>query len=873
MLDKINTDLYGDSLPYLEYIAEMDAFLMDGGGLMSAFLCQPLNGVNSEVQNALEDLFKNDFPTDMFLQVSMFASPDVSPLMGAYENIRGQRCPNKETSDLLDAIGQDFKSYVEDKTLNPINERGQMLIRNFEVWVTITLPTKELTPSTREIKDFMAKRQALKSTLESIHLHPVDMDAEMFLHRMQVLHNWGEDASWRSRPGVFNASRPIRSQVLERGSKVQAYKDGIELGNTEDKDLKKNGKFIRLLSVLKYPEVMTFGQLYSLVVDWQKGQAGIRVPFLMTLNIHYPDQVKRREQFTKDRTYVNHMASTPFAKHFERIIWQKNDFDVFHHAVDRDGAQYTNSYLQIALFCNDREHGDDVAQAVKSHGARTFWTLTDDKFFCMPLFKAMLPGGQSLKSMRMLQRYDCFPSNVLKHLCPIVSAWKGNGVNSPVFPLVTREGQLFMWDPFVSDGNFNVAIAASSGSGKSFFANALISHIIGCGDYDPNRKLNYHTETDKPLHQFQNHDGGRVFVIDVGRSYIKLADLMGPGAQFILFDDDFAYSLNPFRSIHEFEGAEGQSDMLISLLCYMAAPESELTQYQSSTIANIVTDIWSKYGNNGTIDLVAEQCANNEDVRIKDLANQLQQWCKGGQYGEYFRDDKPPIDYKGSFIVFELEELKSKKILQRAVLLQCISSIQYEMFLSGKDKKKVFLLDEAWEFLSDNDGGSSFIRSFLESGWRRFRKTRSAGVAISQGVADYYKSSVGEAIIANSNWKVLLRQEPEQVDQLQQQGKFSGNEQDFQMIKSLHTKKGEYSEILIRGGTASQIVRLYVSRKMQLMFTTDPAELKMIDKYRDAGHPISEAIEQVLIEEGHYSVNKKQDSKLTSEDILMSIKK
>lgn len=867
-MEKINADLYGDSLPYLEYLGEMDAFLMDGGGLMASFLCQPLNGVNSEVQHALEDLFKNDFPTNMFLQVSMFASPDVEPLMQRYENIRGQRCPNEETSDLLDSIGLDFKNYVLDKTLNPINERGQMLIRNFEVWVTITLPTKELTPSVREIKEFMTKRQALKATLEQIHLFPVEMDANMFLHRMQVLHNWGEDSSWRHRPHHHNASRPIRNQVLDRGSKIQVYQEGIEIGNTENKDLPIDGKFVRFLSVLKYPEIMTFGQLYSLVVDWQKGQAGIRVPFLMTLNIHYPDQVKRREQFIKDRTYVNHMASTPFAKHFERIIWQKQDYDVFHHAVDRDGAQYTNTYLQIALFCNDREHGHDVAQAVKSHGAKSFWTLTDDRFFCKPLFKAMLPGGQSLESMRMLQRYDCFPSNVLKHLCPIVSAWKGNGVSSPVFPLVTREGQLFMWDPFISDGNFNCAIAAASGSGKSFFANALISHIIGCGDYDPNRQISYHDSIDKPVHAYQHHDGGRVFVIDVGRSYIKLADLMGPGAQFILFDDDFQYSLNPFRSIHEFEGAEGQADMLISLLCYMAAPETELSQIQSSTIANFVTDVWNKYGNDGTIDHVAEMCANSEDFRISDLAKQLKQWCKGGQYGEYFRDDKPPIDYKGSFIVFELEELKSKKILQRAVLLQCISSIQYEMFLSGKDKKKIFLLDEAWEFLSDEDGGSGFIRSFLEAGWRRFRKTRAAGVAISQGVNDYYKSSVGEAIIANSNWKILLRQEPEQVDQLQRQGKFAGTEQDFQMIKSLHTKKGEYSEILIRGGSASQIVRLYVSRKMQLMFTTDPSELKMIDEYRKSGHSIADAIEQVMIQEGSYSQKDTAKRKMSSEDIL-----
>lgn len=865
-------DLYGDTLPYLSYIPEMESFLMDGGGLMAAFVCQPLTGVNSDVQNALEDLFKNDFPTDMFVQISMFASPDIKPILDNFEAIRGQRSPQRDTSDLLDSVATEYLHFLDKKTMEPLTEQGQMLIRNFEVWVTLTLPTKELQPSAREIKTFMAKRTALKGTLEAIHLHPTEMNGEMFLHRMQVLHNWSPNSGWRKRPMRFNASQPLRNQVLDKGSKVQVYQEGIELGNTEDKSLPKDGKFVRLLSVLKYPDVMTFGQLYSLVVDWQKGQAGIRVPFLMSLNIHYPDQIKRRDQFLKDRTYVNHMASTPFAKHIERILWQKQDYDEFNNAIERSGAQFTNSYLQIALFCDDRAHGDDVAQAVKSHGARTFWTLTDDRYFCGPLFKAALPGGQSLENMRLLQRYDCFPSNVLKHLCPIVSAWKGNGANDPVFPMVTREGQLFMWDPFVSDGNFNIAVAAASGSGKSFWANALLTHLLSSGERD-NRRLVYHDEQTKPVHALQKHDASRVFIIDVGRSYMKLAEIMGSGAQFILFDDNFQYSLNPFRSITEFEGAEGQSDMLISLISYMCAPESTLTQFQSSEVANIVTAVWKKYGNEGSIDRVAEMCEESKDPRINDLARQLKQWCKGGQYGNYFRDDRPPIDYHGNFIVFELEELKSKKVLQRAVLLQCISSIQYEMFLTGKDKKKLFILDEAWEFLSDDDGGSHFIRAFLEAGWRRFRKTRAAGVAISQSVNDYYKSSVGEAIIANSQWKVLLRQEPEQIDQLQSSGKYSGDEQDFMLLKSLHTKKGEYSEIFIRGSSGAQVVRLYVSRKMQLLFTTDPKELNQIDKYKQSGHSIADAIEQVLVEEGHRkskSGNKNRNAH-SPDDILESI--
>ena len=193
------------------------------------------------------------------------------------------------------------------------------------------------------------------------------------------------------------------------------------------------------------------------------------------------------------------------------------------------------------------------------------------------------------------------------------------------------------------------------------------------------------------------------------------------------------------------------------------------------------------------------------------------------------------------------------------------------MFLTGKEKRKVFCLDEAWEFLSDDDGGSAHIKAFLEAGWRRFRKYNASGVAISQSLMDFYKSSVGEAIIANSQWKVLLRQEPEQIDQAQKTGKFSGTDQDFMLLKSLHTRKGEYSEIYIRGSSGAQVVRLYVPRYMQLMFTTDPVELKLINQYRANGSSIREAIELTLQREGSQVVNIKKKTKLVGSDIVSRI--
>ncbi|MCQ1058394.1 TraC family protein [Photobacterium sp. ZSDE20] len=868
----LNVNMWGDSLPYLEYIPELKGFILENKSLMTSFVCQPLNGVNEEIQNALEEFFKTEMPTDSFLQISMFASPDIEWMLKRYESNRGGRAKDPKLSKMLDDVAIANLEYLREKSKTPINEESEMLLRDHEIWVTFTMPTRGVLPNEREIETFTNKSSALQQVLTSIHMAPDQMDAEMFLHRMKIIHNWNKNASWRERPGEFDASRFLRDQMLDKGNAIRVYEDGIELGNTDQKGLQKDGKYVKLLSVNQYPQVMTFGQLYDLMVDWRKGQAGIRCPFMITLNIAYPDQKKTKEDFIKNRTYVSHMSKTPFAQWVDRISWQKTDYDIFFDQIEKESGQFVEAYLQVMLFCNDKKDGERISQKVQSHGARTRWALTEDRFFCLPLFKASLPGGQTVSAKKHLRRYSKFPSSILKHMCPIISAWKGNGFQKPVYPLVTREGQLFYFDPFTSDGNFNCIVGAASGSGKSFFINGLLTNVISSGN-SGGGKIEYREGEDKPLHMHQPHDGGRVFVIDVGRSYEKISDLSG--GKFIEFGENFKYSLNPFKSIHEFSGKDGQGDMVVALISYMAAPESELDQFQSAELYNVITAVWESYRNDGTIDLVRDACLDHQDIRMKDIGVQLKRWCKGGSYGEFFSDENPPLSFDGHFVVFELEELKSKKLLQRAVLLQCISCIQHEMFLTGKDRRKLFILDEAWEFLSDSDGGSNHIRAFLEAGWRRFRKYNSGGIAISQSVNDFYNSAVGEAIISNSQWKILLRQEPEDIARAEASNKFTGTPTDFELLRSLHTKKGEYSEIFIRGSNGREVVRLYVPRFMQLMFTTDPDELKIIDKYRDNGYGISEAINEIMKQEDITRREKQATSTvkkdMTAAEILDSI--
>ena len=74
-------------------------------------------------------------------------------------------------------------------------------------------------------------------------------------------------------------------------------------------------------------------------------------------------------------------------------------------------------------------------------------------------------------------------------------------------------------DLFDSSTNYNAVIAAQSGSGKSFFANDLIYAYLA--------------------------SGAQIWVIDIGRSYQKLADILG--GEFMEFDKSKNIGPEPVR--------------------------------------------------------------------------------------------------------------------------------------------------------------------------------------------------------------------------------------------------------------------------------------------------------------------------------------
>ena len=130
--------------------------------------------------------------------------------------------------------------------------------------------------------------------------------------------------------------------------------------------------------------------------------------------------------------------------------------------------------------------------------------------------------------------------------------------------------------------------------------------------------------------------------------------------------------------------------------------------------------------------------------------------------------------------------------------------------------KRIFIIDECWGMLEKN-------AYFVSRCFRTYRKSLGAVIAISQNFDDYYQTEVGRAIIQCSYYKVFFRQKlavSEFVSPLAQE-----------LIGSVASLKGSYSEALLMIDSQLKPIRFYPSPLKYELFTSDGFDKKQQDHY------------------------------------------
>lgn len=796
-----------DLIPIMAYDPPRGLFYGGDGTLSFGAVCHALPGGDDKTEGRFRTLLEEDWPDDTILQFSLIASPN---LVREFHRIAAARGGAMEgvLGDALKARLQFFQEASD----RGFAECGGVFLRDFQVIFTAKIPIAGTEPNEAELDSVSQLRSRAINSLGHGGFAPVPIDGHRFVEVLSTYLNRSDSASWR----IFGGDRarddvPLNRQVFDKATDLRVDRAGLWLDDVR----------VSILSAKQMPEFLQWGLGAQLVGDMLHGTRGLRSPFFVTLSLHYPNQQSTRMKFNGKRQWVTNSAFGPMGRLLPTLATQKRDLDTLTTSMD-NGFRPIRFALTLCLYSRPADPTASFEERLRSaeqqsladqSNARTYWSeaqlgLMPDRFVCLPLFVNALPFCADRRALTDIGRYRSGTTEHATRLLPAFADWRGTG--RPALNLISRNGQLMNVCLFDSSTNYNTVIAAESGSGKSFLANNLIESYLSMGAY--------------------------VWVIDAGYSYVKLAEEFG--GEYLDFNPEKKeVSLNPFPIVQDYDE---EGDILEAVLTAMAAPSMPLSDLQSSGLRRVMRELWSEKAQRMAIDDIAARLLQETDERLRDVGSQLYQFTTAGAFGRYVHG-RNTVDFRSRFTVLELDHLRSRKHLQQVVLLMLIYAIQQQMYRLPRGVKKLVLIDEAWELLGEGEVGK-----FIEFAYRRFRKYNGAAITITQSIADFHATESGKAIAANSANMFLLGQKSEVVDTLVAENKLALPPFSVEVLKSVHTLPGQYSEVYVKTESGAGVGRLIVPPFSRLLYSTRPPDLEAIAQFKERGLSTVEAIHAVI---------------------------
>lgn len=345
--------------------------------------------------------------------------------------------------------------------------------------------------------------------------------------------------------------------------------------------------------------------------------------------------------------------------------------------------------------------------------------------------------------------------------------------------------------------NYNGLVLAGSGAGKSYFVKLFAS-----------RNLVNDTQT---------------YVIDPQGEYTELCEEFG--GQVIRISRESGTMINPFDLMDSDFG-----DKMLSLMELFKLMLPDLSNPQKAVLDHAVLEAYREKGINpndkGTWGKKPPVFSDLFDVLERNrivagraqkpsfdaLINVFRMYSEGSFK---FLNRQTNIDFRNKFIVFDVGEMPKpvKQVMMFLIMEFVIKKMR-------KDKsRKLLVVDEAWSVLKSREHAD-----YLFEAVKTARKFGLGLVVITQEVKDlladndYGNDSAGSAILANTSWKLLLRQNPSVFEDLVRVFKLNSEEQNLLL-------SADVGEGILFAGNDRTPIRVVASPKEHEMITTNPDEV------------------------------------------------
>ncbi len=810
-------------LQYDQYDEKTGLFYNDHS-VAFCFEVIPQTGADEEMAKRLNTLF-TPLPAGFGMQWTLFGTPVLDEQLEAYLDQRHIAVDKGLTTPFFQELAQRRIDHIRKEAGRPLFPNDNYVVKNIRLIFSITKAGK--ISDMRLANDMYELRETLRSSLRVASLPSFAFDAEALIRFLWPILNPHYMFSAENLPELrYDPARSIKDQVTLFGHHVRVKSSDVLFGLPPEREDEEDKRIaMRGFSVLQYPQKKELWEMANIIGSFFDDGLQYPCPFIISGGVYTidPTIVESKAQLKSARSKQN--AKSKMAEYQPELESQKNDWDVVMHQLNQGGTM-CELYHTLILFA-PKPAMNRAAQI-----AINIWR--SERFFLAPLQSLHLVALYASLPMTLTQsvRDDLEKMRVITtkttvnavDLAPIIGEWKGAG--DPVMMFFGRRGTPTFVDFYSNQqGNYNVFVAGVSGSGKSVAMNEVVSAYRGIG--------------------------ARVWVIDVGRSYQNLISLQK--GTFIEFTPESKMCINPFSWVGEDNDLDFKAEMrlLKPMIGRMSSPNAQLNEYQYSIITEAITGVWNDYGQatNPTLiqkyllEKIKNESGSTERVAF-ELGKQLQPFTQDGIYGNYF-NGRANLSLDDDMIGLELEELKNAPELRRVILFVLTSRIAHDMYLF-RDRKKLCLVDEAWQLL----GADKETAEFIEEGYRRARKYNGIFCVGTQGIEDAYKNDASQAAYNNADWKILLRQDRKNLEKLIEDGVVNLSPAIKRMLLSLRTEKGRFSEMLISSPNGDAVVRHIPDPFSLLMASTNAADYNECQALLKSGYSTMEAMQIMLSRRG-----------------------
>lgn len=805
---------------YESYDEESGLFF-NRGSVGFVLIANPMPGAEITAEGEIADFIANseNLPNGSSIQILMIGSSDISFLLNRWKNER--------KGEVYVEMAKRRCDFLQAKA------KTEGLIKDSHLLISVTVPDLET-----DILAMEQRREALKSTFETIRLYTQDVNDGMLLSVLRKI--WGRESLGGVR---VNPHASLSEQILP--GDFCLYED-------DDIAYLKDDEAIIALDAEGRPGVWSL-QLMDLFLgnEARKGDF-IKTDYLLHVGIDIlPNQATARAKaFTKREALIKNIKAG-MGKFFPDLLEESQDMEGAIAAL-QNGDRMIHIHTNMIL----KGKQDKVKLAAKSYCSmmrRNGWNFIATRYDHLAHMLAAMPmalveeeRGVVKKTisgvgvaLSNIGRGKRSVSGESKALMPIIGEWKGD-LNAPGLLLTGRRGQLKYFSQFGSElvphlggtgdlaENYNVCIAGIAGSGKSVLMQEMMLSTLGVG--------------------------GKVFVLDYGKSFKNLCQELG--GEYIEFDPTRPISINPFSEVptgNDQIAVEARADFLATFpvtLATMAAPKFGTSDLQQTNLAMALRECWEAKGVECQIDDIANWLLEQKENNVaNDLGRMLFNYTKNGSYGGFF-SGQAQVTLNADIVVIETDHLRNYPDLMAVVTQIMITHINNTMAKQKTDKPNVLFFDEMAKTLKN-----PLALKFVEEVVRIVRKYKASVVVATQLLTDFHKLGEDAAsIFEGASYKIIMKQQADSLSKMRSLPllkSYVESDEQMRRMRSIESKKGEYGEFTLWGQNINgEICHLRLDPFTLLLMSTNPTDKAAILAKRESGLSLTEAINSVLAARG-----------------------